>query len=60
MSKQKRTFESNSFSVRSLDFQSIFEVNQDGAAESISPSSKKEIPFTKEMLLRLIEWLEKK
>ncbi|HEX6303566.1 MAG TPA: hypothetical protein VFZ76_05205 [Anaerolineales bacterium] len=60
MSKEKRTFESNALSVTSINLQSIFEVDKDCALECGSPSVKREISFSKEMVLRLIEWLEQK
>lgn len=58
MSKEKRTFESNTLSMSSLNLQSIFEVDEDSARAVRSPSVQRELPFSKELVLRLIEWLE--
>ncbi len=60
MSKEKRTFESDALSLYPLHIKSKSEVEEDDSGEVRYRSSKKDQTFTREVVLRLIEWLEQK
>lgn len=60
MSNEKRTFASDTLSMSSINLNSISEVDEDGARTVRSSVAKRELPFSKELVLRLIEWLEQK
>ena len=60
MSNEKRKFASDTLSMSSINLNSISEVGEDGAKTVRSSLVKRELPLSKEMVLRLIEWLEQK
>ncbi|HZD58711.1 MAG TPA: hypothetical protein VE136_18410 [Anaerolineales bacterium] len=59
MPEEKRTFETEVFSSNSLQLQPAAGDEDKNKGYGGSPRSKEENPYSKEMILRLIRWLER-